>query len=342
MRSKRKLMEIVITLALIIGVVYIIIGLSERGARFSPKGTGPYGTKAFYLLLSEIGYNVRIENDLRRVSGQGDLMILNGRDVGTFDIEEWLRAGNYLMVLTDALQARDGSTKAFLSELDIKIKEEDAYGDSRALPDPESPYATGVSSVIAKRGSVIESSHNATIHLQGDGVVCVSQDIGSGKVIVISDLHIATNSLIGEADNIIFLTNIVHHLAPEEIIFAFPRFSTSFTLQRHDTFKLSPFFFLQNILVLALIIYSLGKRLGPPLRLSGGKERVVDQMEYVQAMAMILRKAKARKKVLEILSGDFMENEELAEEYGKLISSENTKDNAIMELLRKADEIYDE
>jgi hypothetical protein len=306
MRSKASAIFLVAGLFIIfIALNFLFLAGNEasredemNGSRSSYRSS-PYGTRAFYTLLEESGYEVeRFERPLTDLGDREDIgtlviisppALLNPAPEEFAALNEWVEEGGFLLVI----------------DRQIEVSFSDATADTEigGLPSTVRPlqpthYTKGVKSVALSdfASRVTIDSHSAIYHLGNEnGAVLADASVGSGRVILLSDPYVVANNGISQADNVLLALNLFR-VRPDGVI-AFDEYHHGYGRTEQggiiSYFRGTPvpWMMAQGCLIAALAVYTYGRRFARPLPLR--RERRTTNLEFVSSMASIIRLARA-------------------------------------------------
>lgn len=283
----------------------------------SSYSTKPKGLKALYLLLHE-GKNLRVV----RYSGSFDsiptkarvLFVTDPASIDHSDIKalvKWVKKGNTLILSIS-------SPEIIAGELGVcpdisKHKRRDT------LVRPEhTKYSTGVKFLqLDEQLLLCEESGTIPLIKDQSAILAAERSIGHGRVIVLGDPALISNSGLRKADNVVFATNLVYANTSDHdlVVFLEPDNAGATGDKRPPEVldlggKLS--FSLLGLVILMVLI-SAGTRFGEihPLIDKSEKKRA---WELVGAMAGLYMRAEAREAALVFVFRAFMR--ELVTRYG--------------------------
>jgi len=185
-------------------------------------------------------------------------------------LREWVESGGHLIIDADTLPNTEDDEKAighdFLSELGVKV----SYPDL----DEETEYEQRVSIkfdgvkqpvkvTMPKYLQLVDSANKATAGAKlGDGYGLLQYAVGNGYVTILADNSFLLNGRIGDQDNALALALLVGvkdvgkvWLVRDVIMPSLPELA----------WKYAPQAVIASLIALLLWLWSLGKRLGPPL-----------------------------------------------------------------------------
>jgi hypothetical protein len=296
-------------------VYYVAVGSAPGTDTPSSYATGKRGTKAFYLLLGELGFRVgRHSRPLSNIPPDAHVLFLvdppyvADRDVRP--LARWVKKGNALVLAVSSLEAVP-------SELGVRVVPR-GFPTAASVRPERGRYSTGVKRVrVGASLSVRWSRRNSVIIKDDEGIVAAEHPLGKGHVIVFGDPRFLSNSMIGEEDNSVLLTNLVYEHAPQDSRVLFAEYdeilarregSAPPVLGRGGKLALA-----QVLFAALFILISAGRRFGAihPLPERVGQRR---GWEFVRAMAGLYRRAEAREAALTAIHRSF--RRELALRFG--------------------------
>lgn len=309
---------------LIAGLFVVLVGLNflffvdrrgeeedeDTGDRSSYRST-PYGTLAFYTLLAEDHYNVtRFEKPFTELKDRepGTLIIIAPPDIHNPDAEElvalnkWVEAGGLLIIIDREIHLSIG---------DAAVRTEP--GDSKATIHPlqPTPFNRSVQHVaLSDHASRVKVDSRSTTYHIGDDQAAILADaqVGKGRVVLLTDQFVVANNGIGQADNVMLALNLLSGRSEGKIAFdeyhhGYGGSATGGGLMSY--FRGTPVLWMmaQAGLLLALVVYSYGRRFGRPIPLR--IERRTTNLEFVSSMANITRLAEASDLAMENIYSEF-------------------------------------
>jgi len=307
MRYKFSNSQITIALfiCLYIAAALVLQNIFTSHPPYSSKNSGSAGTKAFYILSGELGYQTRrLENSLPGIEDRGlmvviDRTFLTGERTAGNELTNWVRAGGNLLLFTK-------NATSLTESFGITIADKDFKGIAKVRG---STFTKNVHQLNFDAGRFVnvENSKSEVIAEGTEGPVSLTFPFGQGRVVVISDPSLITNSKIQKLDHIILLLNILRVIEPGTIWFdetggiISGASEKGFHLNRnHITAAVQ-----LGAAVLLLFIYW-GKRFGRPIPLPNDSKGVSGQ--YINTMANIFRQAKARDIALDNIYAAFWHN----------------------------------
>ena len=271
----------------------------ELTADRSSYSSTPYGTRAFYTLLEESRYDVtRFEKPYTELKDHepGTLVLITPPDVHNPDEEEfnaldkWIEAGGLLIIVDRNIDKQIG---------DAGIHTEYAVVKSPVRILQPTPLTRGVQQIaVSEYATRVKVDSRATTYHIGDDQAAVVADaqVGKGRVVLLTDPFIVANNGISQADNVILALNLFDgrptgKIAFDEYHHGYGARTTGQGLMSYFRGTPVPWMFAQVALIVALVVYSNGRRFGRPVPLK--RERRTTNLEFVSSMANITRLAQA-------------------------------------------------
>lgn len=316
----------IFTLALVLLVLGLLVTLNlvfmsdqrERedewnGDRSTYKGT-PYGTLAYYTMLSEQKKNVqRFEKPWTELADSDvhTLFVIvpaNEHNPTKEEIDalsDWVSAGGNLIVVDRVINVEFGPTEFSTSSM---------LGDEgTAKPVIPSDLTHGAKELRLTRfsTSVTDSSGESVVHFESDvGAVVIDRNYGDGRIALITEPYLLQNNGIVEGDNLALALNLVDSVPATETI-AFDEYhhgrgattAVAVGLREYIAGTPIPWIVGQLGLVALVVAISYGRRFGRPVPLA--RERRTSALEFVSSMATIHRLAKASDLAVENIYGQF-------------------------------------
>jgi len=319
----------------IAGLTLVVIALATA-LHAKPQGTekqgmpnrttysaAPYGLKALYLTLTELGYETkRLRTPLTKAGlpEHGILWVVDPMPLteGEWeDVRRWVEAGNALILagglalpnLEGALEAMQGwfeeapltyaratqpsylvaGVRVVALRSEVRIKPFDAGPGAKATRDDEKEIEFGGWS---GRSEALDRALSQAAPVMADkkGAVVAQARPGKGRVVLLASSWMLSNEAIAEADNLLLALNAAG--APDAGAVYFDEYhhgyrdALSWTLLPLAV-KLA---LAQTVLGLLLVVYARSRRLGPVVPLDrGGRQR----SEFLGTMTTVLRKGHA-------------------------------------------------
>jgi hypothetical protein len=280
------------------------------GDRSSYRST-PYGTLAFYTLLEESHYDVtRFEKPFTELKDHepGTLVMVTPPDMHSPDEEEfaaldkWIEAGGLLIIVDRDINKQIG---------DAGFHTEYAFAKSPVRILQPTSLTRGVQAVaVSEYASRVKVDSRASTYHVGDNEAAVVADaqVGKGRVVVLTDPFIVANNGISQANNVILSLNLFAERPAGKIAFdeyhhGYGARTTGQGLMSYFRGTPVPWMFAQVALIVALVVYSNGRRFGRPVPLK--RERRTTNLEFVSSMANITRLAQATDLAMENIYAEF-------------------------------------
>lgn len=281
-----------------------------NGDRSSYRST-PFGTRAFFTLLEESGYKVaRFEKPFTELKDHepGTLIVIAPPDTHNPDAEEfsdlnkWVEAGGLLIIVDREIKVDVG---------DAAVRTERADGVSAVHPLQPTHFTRNVERVELSEYAtrVRVDSRAATYHIGDDqAAVLADSQVGKGRVVLLTDPYVIANNGISKADNVIVALNLLAERPAGTIVFdeyhhGYGGSSTGGGLMSYFRGTPVPWMMAQAGLIVALIVYSYGRRFGRPVPLRS--ERRTTNLEFVSSMANITRLAQASDLAMQNIYSEF-------------------------------------
>lgn len=313
---------------------------SEDKARRTTFNAGATGTKAFYDFLRESGRHVvrwqkRTAALLEPNKNQPATLLIIGKTARPLENEDarhildWTSAGGRLVIVDRELNSQlfpengDWEISALskpgflIGQANSDNVSEMTNGVTAAKPVQPSIFTVAVNSVMpSKYASAIkieaqndeeiasETASQAPISLlaSGDKTILVDYAYGAGRIVYLSDPYVVSNGGIALVDNLQLALN----LAGTEGVIAFDEYHQGYGASGHPLYNYFentpiPALFGQFALLVALLIYTKGRRFARPVPLPNPDRR--SKLEYVAAMAELQRRAKTYDLAIENIYG---------------------------------------
>ncbi|MBI3950441.1 MAG: DUF4350 domain-containing protein [Acidobacteria bacterium] len=292
----------------------------EWNGRRSTYSARLYGTRAFYILLRDLGYHVtQFEEPLDQLREHADIKALFiiapplPFSVEEFSgLEEWIHAGGHLVII-------DRKTDWIIANATIHLSTYPKQWRRPHILQP-TPLTAGVKKVQLTEFAQGVKVENAPVteHIgdqgrqMGDqgGSVLTDFRYGQGRIVLLGEPYIVANNGIGLLDNVVLASNIVRSL-PDGVI-AFDEYHHGYGLASsaqggivgvflslYAYFKPTPVIWIvgQLCLIAGAWLYSRGRRFTRPVRLPEEKRR--RSLEFVASMANLAQEQGLRSLVLE-------------------------------------------
>jgi len=272
---------------------------NEFTADRSSYRSTPYGTLAFYTLLVESRYDVtRFEKPFTELKDHepGTLVVITPPDVHNPDEEEfaaldkWIEAGGLLIIV-------DRDINKQIGDAGLHTEYASAKSPIRILQPTSLTRGVQAIAVSEYASRVKVDSRAATYHVGDDQAAVVADaQVGKGRVVVLTDPFIVANNGISQSDNVILALNLfverpTGKIAFDEYHHGYGARTTGQGLMSYFRGTPVPWMFAQVALIVALVVYSNGRRFGRPVPLK--RERRTTNLEFVSSMANITRLAQA-------------------------------------------------
>lgn len=315
-RSDLKLLAVTLGgVGLLALIIWLVMPPTATGSELRQPSTffnQPYGTKAAYLILEELGYGVRRHRrpiDADTLGGVDALVILRPViDLEGFEeqaLRRWVAGGGHLLVAPDVAspdhQWRPPDT---LGHWFRYADEPDGSQPAAHRP----PGIDRVPTVPSRRfdaGTPLrwpaEDVAAEVLWADDQGVLAVEASYGRGRIIGLADIHALTNEGLREGDAPLWLDYLARRLtkgdpqarlAIDEYHAGFPHqphfLGSAVHLLWHErwTWAVS-----QGLLVAVLALLAAGTRLGKPDLQPPRRRR--SQGEYTQAAGRLMQAARA-------------------------------------------------
>ncbi|MDO8585699.1 MAG: DUF4350 domain-containing protein [Armatimonadota bacterium] len=276
----------------------------EKRPHYTSYSSKRSGTKAFFTLLKRLGYRPeRAVDDPDSVPPAAGLLIVEKptRGYPSFRgrLGRWLRSGGCAIVFLGGEESFQG----------LGIEASKRAGGRKAFRLRVEPaYAAGVRRLDLRSGDRLYAEQGWSV-IAGDsqGVIAAEKPIGKGRIIVVSDPWIASNSEIGKSDNAVFLVNLISARVNKGEAVVFDEYSQGYAVPKTPLGVLPhawKFALVQIALAALLAVYSAGRRFGSVNAAVEGRSRRPAH-EYVQAMGRLYRKADAGRAAFEIIYDAF-------------------------------------
>ena len=312
--GRRAWLKLAIPLLLFFLAVYVLVALEtlqksgEGAVRRTTYSAAPGGYKALYLWLKALDIPVRRwEKPAGDLPPESKVLLIAGPELGpgTGELNSltcWVRKGGTLVL---AVEPPNVFLDHFgLEAATIRDNHRGEDGAEEIMFQP-GPYTLGVLSIQGKTHRGITSHRPETVFHSRDpkgGLIAVVAE-GKGRVIALADPSVFSNQLLKKADHPILALNLLlthrggKDLLVDEYHHGYGR-ATSVLGHLGRSRALAPI--LQALLLLLILWAGVGRRFGPPRPVPAKEHR--SSIEYVNAMAQLLRKAKARRLALKSIA----------------------------------------
>lgn len=332
MRRMSKDTKVLISLIVLLTVGAYFIAVRPQGKEDKPSsyGTGKRGTKAFYILLKDLGFRVgRHEGSIKTIPKSAkvlflvDPLFINEPDAKP--LTEWVERGNTLIIAV--------SRSAQLPD-DFGIISIDRFNELPAFVQPEDcKYKKGVKRLfVTARTAFNEGKDGFVIVKQDEDAVVIEKPLGKGRIIAIGDPLLVANSQIRDVDNVVLITNLVYENAGENDGVFFWEYDplAGFKNEPPPLLDLGGWLALGELtLVTLLILISIGRRFGAIHPLPEWVEQPRG-WELVRAMAGLYHRAEARGIAMKAIYASF--RRELIVKFG--VSPDASPDDAAETVFR--------
>ena len=287
---------------------------TEENASRSTFRTTPFGTMAFYDLLKGSGYDVtRFDQPFTKLADHPRVTTLviiappphrNPSEEEFVALNQWVAAGNHLVIIDRMIEVEIG---------DATIRTEYQTEQTGVRPIQPTVYSAGVDKLKLSRfaSRVRVANGPATYHVGDDkGAILADVAVEEGRVILLTDPFLVANNGILEEDNFALAVNLFAS-APAGTI-AFDEYHHGYGAAESQGvmayFEGTPVRWMmwQAGLIVALLVYSFGRRFARPLPLR--KELRTTNLEFVSSMANIVRLAKASGLAMQNIYADFRQH----------------------------------
>lgn len=288
----------------------------QTGSR-STYSTRPYGTRAFYLLLQELGYRtLQFTDSLERLDAHPDikaLFIIAPSPLYPYTSEEltaveaWVKAGGHLVII-------DREIDWALADDSIHLQTHSKYKQwQRPRVVQPTPLTVGVRHIQLTEFAQAVTVLNAPIvdHIgDADSAVLCEFRYGQGRIVLLGEPYIIANNGIGQYDNLTLALNIVRSLPTGTIAFdehhhgyklsyAMKQGLVGLAVNLYYYFKPTPILWIlsQTALLVGVWIYSRGRRFARPLSVPQTERH--RSVEYVASMANLAQQHRLRSFVVD-------------------------------------------
>lgn len=309
---------VVVVLALLVALNLVFMAEpreaeNELSGDRSSYRASPYGTLAFYTLLSESGR--RVERFERPYTSLADttiatlLVIAPAADSQPSKeeieaLETWVGAGGSLVVIDREIQLPTA-----LGDIETG---EPLRGVVRAVT--PSPFTRGVDELklTGYATTVQDGAREAVVHFAGtNGALLIDKPYGEGHVAFLTEPFVVQNNGIREKSNLALALNLVDGLGRGGEV-AFDEYHHGHGdaaaghgggLRDYIAGTPVPWIVVQLALLAGVVAITVGARFGRPIPL--GRERRTSALEFVSSMANIQRLARASDLAIENVYSSF-------------------------------------
>jgi hypothetical protein len=307
-------------LALVTGTLLIVRptgGMRDAADRLQGSSfyTSPSGTKAYYLLLRKLGIPVaRLERRMSLARPNVGLLVVAGIKKPLADDEKvWLRSwvarGGALLWLprrADGKPVGDDISELFGWDIDADAGEKlvETQATLGPLGGSNRTYAIEVN-----RGWRLRPTTDRPYELLAgtqDQPSAIVQTVERGSFIALADPGLVSNARLGQASHAVFMVHLAA-LAAGDKLALFDEYhhgfegGVSFWSVAFDT--AARWTILQGMVLLLLLAFVAGRRLGPPIEIQRHRRR--RPAEFIEALANYCRRRNARQLAFEILYEQF-------------------------------------
>jgi len=287
---------------------------NELNGNRSSYASTAYGTRAFYTLLKEQGYDVtRVESPFTDVARLYELKALfiiappaeHNPSAEEFErLKEWTEAGGLLVIIDREIQVDFG---------EAVVATEAGEFEGAARPLQPTRLTRGVERVslspVASQLKLTSKTETHPTYHVGDVESAVLADfkLGEGRVVLLADPFVVANNGISQSDNVVLALNLVSGHSGGSI--GFDEYHQGYGSSRPEGLMSYfdgtpiPWMMWQGALIIALVIYTQGRRFGRPIPLRS--ERRTTNLEFVSSMANITRLARASDVAMQSIYSEF-------------------------------------
>ncbi|MEP6925062.1 MAG: DUF4350 domain-containing protein [Pyrinomonadaceae bacterium] len=206
--------------------------------------------------------------------------------------------------ISDSSDLGQGAKTNNKTKIEVPDNKDEEDDDAPPAPKPVAPKITSKSAPISVSYPFLTPVVDLT---SKDKNILVDYVYGAGRIIILSDSYIVSNGGIGLVDNLKLATNLVG----SDGVIAFDEYHQGFGASGNPLLKFFegtplPAIFAQLALLLALGIYTKGRRFARPLPLPNPDRR--SKLEYVGAMAELQRRTRAYDLAIENIYGRVRRN----------------------------------
>jgi hypothetical protein len=310
------LVGVVLALLVALNLIFMSEGHDQENEMTGDRSTyraTPFGTLAFYTLLSEQGRDVaRFEQPYTSLASSSVstlFVVMPANEIQpTTDelnaLEQWVGGGGDLVVVDRVIHLE--------SDLGHFDTAGPVGGNVHAVA--PSPFTRGVAElkVTDFATAVADATNESAVHLAGDnGPLLIDKPYGEGHVTLLSEPYVLQNNGIRESDNLALALNLVDALGRNGRI-AFDEYhhghGTSKSgahggLREYVAGTPVPWILFQLALLAVVAAVTIGSRFGRAVPLRA--ERRTSALEFVSSMANIQRLARASDLAVENVYSSF-------------------------------------
>jgi hypothetical protein len=320
MRKRKSVILIIFIGAFFLSLLFLSPYIKREepsvGVSHSTYSDRPNGTMALYLLLEDLGYDVRrIESPLSRLEEEvRALFIVQPHDaLGEDEVEkvsDWVRKGGFLVISGVGDKAGLGGLLKGFGVKPVRSKWQ-VESPNLALSFRNPP----VGRIISKTDWSLDPLRSDVEPLFGreEAYTLVKVRSGEGTVFILSSPYPLTNEGLLHEDNARFLSNLLSFI-PQGSAVGFDEYHHGFRRVPFPvgdeitpvlSFLKTPLGRALSYVGVALLLFLIlnGRRLGRPILTEEVSRR--DSSEYVISMAMLYRKAEKRTAVLRHIRDEF-------------------------------------
>ncbi|HZT41711.1 MAG TPA: DUF4350 domain-containing protein [Chthonomonadaceae bacterium] len=284
----------------------------------SLNAQGP-GLKAFYLLLQQEGYRVdRLETTWNALDRRQGLLVAAepfDRDRGIQPSEmrslrRWVQQGGSVLYFVGAPPRPPDPGDIVFGDVAVSSGPPDLERIKPAVSTATTSDVVDIAVRSPVRLSVPPNSGYTTLFADSEGAIAITKPLGKGRLFVVAGPIAASNDSIREADNAVFLVNIVAETAGKTgktVVFDEYHHGVGFDQANGSgeggLWAATPLplrLTLFHLLVLgALIVYNGNRRFGRPRSVSLPAYR--PSTDYLDSMARLFRRAGGADIVLQML-----------------------------------------
>lgn len=306
-KISRSHIIIVLFVCLYAAAMFILQNHLASYSPYSSNDTGSFGTKAFYLLTNELRYKTqRLDDGLKPAvnGGKGLLVVIDqtflpGKSGTGNELTKWVKAGGNLLLFT-------GTATKLTDSFGITVNNQEFKGLAKVRASAFTKNVQKLNFLSGKYLSIKNPEYEIIASGTG-GPVSLAFPFGRGRVVVISDPSLITNSQIQKFDHIVLLLNVLRVIQPKTIWFDETGGAIAGVSEKEFHFNRAYTLATVELAIAMLLLFIFwGKRFGRPLPLP--KESIGVSAQYINTMANIFRQAKARDIALDNIYGAFWHN----------------------------------